>query len=129
MRHRLIMSATDPAVEIDHKNGDGLLNTEENLRFSTHAQNLSNRGSQTGNASGHKGVGWFKRYSKWRAQIGVNGKMIHLGYFADKVEAALAYDAAALKYHGEFAVLNFPVKKPAARAIEVAAPNERKLAA
>jgi hypothetical protein len=44
---------------------------------------------------------------KWRAQIMLNGRLIHLGYFTDPVEAAKAYDEAARKYHGEFASLNF----------------------
>jgi hypothetical protein len=30
----------------------------------------------------------------------------HIGYFEDLIEAAKAYNEAALKYHGEFAKLN-----------------------
>jgi hypothetical protein len=32
----------------------------------------------------------------------------HLGYFDNEIDAVLAYDRAARKYHGKFAALNFP---------------------
>jgi hypothetical protein len=40
-----------------------------------------------------------------------NKKRIELGYFRDEIEAAKAYDRAAMKYHGQFACLNFPDAK------------------
>jgi len=36
-----------------------------------------------------------------------DGNSKFIGYFQNEIEAAKAYDTAAKKYHGEFAVLNF----------------------
>jgi len=38
------------------------------------------------------GVSWHKRSQRWAVQIRNNGKRIHVGYFNDEVQAALAYD-------------------------------------
>jgi hypothetical protein len=43
------------------------------------------------NKSGYAGVGWFERFSNWRAQIGIDGKPISLGYFDTKEEAHAIY--------------------------------------
>lgn len=58
----------------------------------------------------YKGVSWKKDICKWTAKIGVDYKSIYLGCFENEIEAAKAYDEAAMKYHGEFACLNFPQK-------------------
>lgn len=92
--------------EIDHKDLDKLNNLEINLRICTPSQNQANRGKQKNNTSGYVGVNWCKNAKKWEARIWSNNKKIHLGYFDDPKEAAKAYNAAAIKHHGEFAVLN-----------------------
>ena len=103
--HRFLTG--DAWRQVDHINGDGLDNRRSNLRLATHAQNMRNRREQTNNSSGFRGVSRHNR--RWRASISVGNKDRHLGYYDDPIEAARAYDAAALELSGEFARLNFPL--------------------
>ncbi len=102
---------------IDHRDGNGLNNQRHNLRPATTAQNSRNRGRCRNNTSGYKGVTWYKPQRKWLASISIDGRRKHLGYFASKLDAALAYDAAAREYHGDFARLNFPAIHDATAAV------------
>lgn len=103
--HSIVMQAN--GAQVDHKFGDGLDNRKENLRICTHAQNQMNRGVPSNNKSGFKGVCWHKNIKRWVAYIKVNNKNVNIGTFKDKIEAAKAYNAAAIFYHGEsFAKLN-----------------------
>lgn len=100
--HALIMGG----IGIDHINHNGLDNRRSNLRFATPSENMRNRGKPPGTMFRYKGVRYHGR--KWIAKIQVDRKLINLGGFASEEEAARAWDAAARKYHGEFACLNFP---------------------
>ena len=92
---------------IDHINGCGLDNRRANLRLATAAQNAWNS-KKRNSRSGYKGV-WFAADKRlWRASIVFHGRRMHLGYFKDKIAAAKAYDAAAIKYYKDFARPNFP---------------------
>lgn len=109
--HRVILSRILerqllPEEVPDHKDNDGLNNTRSNLRLATRTQNKQNRRMYKNNTSGYKGVCRDLQSSRWMAYIGVNGKIKHLGSFADIYDAALAYNKAALFYHGEFAHTN-----------------------
>ena len=51
-------------------------------------------------SSAYRGVYFVKAKGKYRASVGVPGKRIQVGNFDDEVEAARAYDQAALHHHG-----------------------------
>jgi hypothetical protein len=55
--------------------------------------------------SSYRGVCWVR--GRWRVQISVKSRDVHVGYFASEVDAARAYDIAAKQYHGSRAHLNF----------------------
>lgn len=63
-------------------------------------------------ASPYRGVARVPERDRWRAQISVAGRLHYLGAFVDPVEAAMAYDDAALLYRGDRARLNFPDGPP-----------------
>lgn len=92
-----------PTQQVDHVNGDRDDNRLCNLRLATPSQNMWNSCRPKNNTSGVKGVSWSEQYRKWQASIKVNRRSVALGSFDNKEEAAEAYQAAALIYHGEFA--------------------------
>lgn len=102
---RLIMNVKRGEI-IDHINGDKLDNRKCNLRFCTPQQNNMNRGIQKNNTSGYKGVSWNKEKNKWQSYFIFNNRKKHLGYFSDKVEAALIYNQTIQQNFKEFARLN-----------------------
>ena len=103
--HRDIVSIPKDKF-IDHINGNGLDNRKSNLRICTLSQNNANRKKSINGTSMYKGVSWYSPYGKWCARICKNDLDIFIEYFKSEKEAALAYNEAAIKYHGEFANLN-----------------------
>lgn len=105
LMHRLIMKAP-PEVFVDHRNRDSLDNRKENLRICSNGQNLGNSTIPHTNTSGFKGVSRNRQRDKWRATIQINGTSKQIGVFQQPKDAAAAYDDAALKHFGEFALTN-----------------------
>lgn len=93
--------------EIDHRNRIRDDNRFVNLRPCDRTLNNANRGPIK-SRTGFRGVTYRKDIRKYHSRIKVYGEIHLLGNYASVVDAAHAYDVAALKHFGEFARLNFP---------------------
>lgn len=91
---------------VDHINGDPWDNRRENLRVCTNRENLRNRRKRSPGRCEYKGI--LPNGKRFCARISCDGQSFNLGTYGSQKEAALAYDAAALFLHKEFACLNFP---------------------
>jgi hypothetical protein len=111
--HRFIMCAPIGSG-IDHINGDGLDCRRSNLRFATATQNAANRIKPVIGFRGmrptsrYKGVSLARRRRGrlvWHLRI-EHGSTVVQRDFSTEREAALAYNAQALEFWGEYARLN-----------------------
>ena len=104
MLHKFL--AQEPGCPVVlHIDFDGLNNLRENLK-------PSDRHEQAAHARHAKGKyrGVFERPDnrRYRAIIGIDGELVHLGTYGSESDAAKAYDAAARAKYGALARLNFP---------------------
>lgn len=103
--HRAITRAST-GQQVDHRFHCGIDNRRENLRLCSHAQNKRNSRPYACNTSGFKGVIPATAGKRWVAQISIGGRTVRIGSFTTTKEAALAYDSAAIKHYGDFALTN-----------------------
>ena len=96
--HRIVAGAflgldmSDVKISVDHINGVTHDNRLVNLRLVTHQQNHFNQTTSLG-------YSWDKHANKWHAQIRLDGRNIHLGYFDNPEDARKAYLDAKLVHH------------------------------
>jgi hypothetical protein len=83
-------------IVVDHINNNKLDNRLVNLQLISQRENSSK--DKKGGTSKYVGVR-SSAINKWRAEIYINGKLKHLGYFTDEYEAHLAYQKALKMYH------------------------------
>lgn len=105
--HRIVMRVEDSNIIVDHKFGNTLDNRKANLRMCTKEQNNRNTTSHKGSSSKYLGVSWDINRKKWQAAYMFKGKKVLTKRFNTEIEAAKAYDIAALQYAEDFANLNF----------------------
>lgn len=107
--HRFILGTSNG--DIDHKDGNGLNNKKNNLRFVNHFENARNTAVYRNNKVGFRGVHFAKdrpRIKPYRAMIQLNKRQKSLGYYDTAEKAAKAFDKAAKQYYGNFCgKLNF----------------------
>ena len=101
MAHRLVWlyhSGVLPEKDIDHINNNRADNRIENLREATRSENMQNeKKARSTNKNGLLGVS--KNNGRWRAQIELNYKRTHIGYFDTPEEAHAAYLAKKRELH------------------------------
>ena len=89
LMHRQILGLVRGDGKVsDHINRNPLDNRKANLRVANHTINNRNRGIESTNTSGHKGVCWDISRDKWMAHITVNDRQINLGRY-DMIDEAI----------------------------------------
>ena len=96
-------NGVEPVGEVDHINTISTDNRAQNLRDSTHNQNGMNKGLQSNNTSGFKGVSYHAKRGEFIAYAKVNGKMHFAGWHKTAESASVAAASLRDKLHGEFA--------------------------
>lgn len=94
---------------VDHEDQNPLNNYIDNLRDASYSQNAANRKSQINATSRYLGVFIKKGRTPpmWEVNLAQKDrKGTYVGIYLSEIEAALAYNREAVKYHGEFASLN-----------------------
>ena len=104
LAHRIVWllkngSFPPPGLVIDHINNDSLDNRPNNLRLLSFSENTANAKLSRRNSSGFRGVS--RAGKKWRAAIGINGRTKYLGVFENILDAANAYNRAAMRVWGQ----------------------------
>lgn len=102
--HRVLMDASE-TDEVDHINRDATDNRRSNLRIVDSSANVQNRGKRK-DFDGFIGVSFVKHCSKWRARLYKDGSCVFYKMCSTEIEAAAAYDKAALDFYGPDAMTN-----------------------
>jgi len=89
--HHYVIGKPLKGFVVDHVDGNGCNNTDENLRIVTSRQNHQN--TYKHRAGKLVGASYNKPAKKWGAQIVIGGKHKNLGYFDSELAAHNAYNS------------------------------------
>ena len=78
---------------VNHKDSNKLNNRVDNLEVVTFRHNCSIERTIK-STSKYTGVTWSKPRNKWRSSIRINGKLKHLGFYKEEIDAHDAYQMA-----------------------------------
>lgn len=109
--HRVVakrMGLSIDGAAVDHINGNGLDNRRSNIRRASARENGQNSSRKRRDGHGFKGVYYHQQAGAWCAAIRPDRRTVNLGLFDNIIDAAIAYDRAALSLFGEFARTNYP---------------------
>ena len=115
--HRVVARARKGDI-IDHIKGNLRDLRRCALRKATHSQNSANKRLRLAKKSSpFRGVTLHKKTGRWQAGYKHRDVFHHLGLFESEVDAARAYNRAAVQVWGVFAVVNdLPAQKRDAQA-------------
>ncbi len=77
---------------VNHIDFNKINNNINNLEIVTNRENSNLKHHKS--SSKYTGVSWHKHAKKWSSNIWINGKLKHLGYFTNELEASQYYENA-----------------------------------
>jgi hypothetical protein len=109
---------------VDHTDGNRANNCRFNLRKCTLAENQRNKRKSHAGRSRYKGVTYDKDRNKWFARCRMGKNRVRRGCYDNELDAARAYDYAAVASFGPYARPNLPEEWPPERRAQVYAEHQ-----
>lgn len=83
---------------VDHKDNNPSNNNVDNLQIITARKNTSKDKDLSKKTSKFTGVFWLKDKRVWTSKMRINGKIKHLGYFNNELDASKYYNQAVIDF-------------------------------